>query len=137
MNQVAKNYLVAARFTAVAAATGFALQAQQCVHLSPGVYGAVSLCAFTLGTVGRLGFHDMTWAGASSDEKLDLRLFQFLYFIGLVTGIAALQTEPKSQNAANKALVPTAGAVVSAMLPVTLIRHPVSIRHPAPAVGTV
>jgi hypothetical protein len=37
---------------------------------------------------------------------------------------------------ANKALVPTAGPAVSAMLSVTLTRQPVSERHPAPAVGT-
>jgi hypothetical protein len=39
-------------------------------------------------------------------------------------------------NSFNKALVPTAGAALSAMLSVTLTRHPVSERHPAPAVGT-
>ena len=37
---------------------------------------------------------------------------------------------------ANKALVPTAGAALSAMLSVTLARPPISERHPAPAVGT-
>ena len=36
----------------------------------------------------------------------------------------------------NKALVPDAGAALSAMLPVTLTRHPVSTLTPAPAVGT-
>ena len=40
------------------------------------------------------------------------------------------------QPRANKALVSTAGAVVSDMLSVTLTRRPVSMRHPAPAVGT-
>ncbi|MBL9117445.1 MAG: hypothetical protein JNJ83_20730 [Verrucomicrobiaceae bacterium] len=40
------------------------------------------------------------------------------------------------QPRANKALVPTAGAALSAMLSVALTRHPVSERHPAPAVGT-
>jgi hypothetical protein len=136
MNRAAKNYLVAAGFTAVAAAAGLVLQVQLCVHLSPVVYGAASLCAFTLGTVGRLGFHDMTWGGVSSHEKLDFRLFLFFYFIGLATGIAALKAEPTSQNAANKTLVPTAGAAVSQMSSVALTRHPVSMCHPAPAVGT-
>ena len=37
---------------------------------------------------------------------------------------------------ADKALVPTAGAVLSSMLSVTPIRHPVSTLTPAPAVGT-
>jgi hypothetical protein len=37
---------------------------------------------------------------------------------------------------ANKALVPTAGAALSAMLSVTLTRPPVSTLTPAPAVGT-
>ena len=37
---------------------------------------------------------------------------------------------------ANKALVPTAGAALSAMLSVALTRHPVSTLTPAPAVGT-
>jgi hypothetical protein len=37
---------------------------------------------------------------------------------------------------ANKPLVPTAGAALSAMLSVVLTCHPVSMRHPAPAVGT-
>jgi hypothetical protein len=37
---------------------------------------------------------------------------------------------------ANKTLVPTAGAGLSAMLPVTLTRYPVSTLTPAPAVGT-
>jgi|GEM_PF-2848914 len=102
MNRAAKNYLVAADFTVVAAAAGFGLQNQHCFHFSPAVYGVVSLCAFTLGTVGRLGFHNMTWGGASSHEKLDFRLFLLFYFIGLAAGIAALKTEPESQNAANK-----------------------------------
>jgi hypothetical protein len=47
---------------------------------------------------------------------------------------------PKGRNIArkkaNKALVPTDGAALSAMLPVTLTRHPVSTLTPAPAVGT-
>jgi hypothetical protein len=102
MNRAAKNYLVATGFTVFSAATGFGLQHQHFVHLSPAVYGAVSLCAFTLGTVGRLGFHDMTWGGVSSHEKLDFRLFLIFYFIGLATGIAALKPEPTGQNAANK-----------------------------------
>ena len=37
---------------------------------------------------------------------------------------------------ANKALVPTAGAPLSAMLSVTPTRHPVSTLTPASAVGT-
>ncbi|MBL9113733.1 MAG: hypothetical protein JNJ83_01910 [Verrucomicrobiaceae bacterium] len=37
---------------------------------------------------------------------------------------------------ANKALVPTAGAALSAMLSVTLTRLPVSTLTAAPAVGT-
>ena len=41
-----------------------------------------------------------------------------------------------TQSRQNKALVPTAGAAVSATLSVTLTRHPVSERHLAPAVGT-
>jgi len=36
----------------------------------------------------------------------------------------------------NQALVPTAGAALSATLSVTLTRHPVSTLTPAPAVGT-
>ncbi len=36
----------------------------------------------------------------------------------------------------NKVLVPTAGAAVSDMSSVILTRHPVLMRHPAPAVGT-
>lgn len=40
------------------------------------------------------------------------------------------------QTKANKALVPTAGAAVSAMLSVALTRPPVSTLTPAPAVGT-
>ena len=36
----------------------------------------------------------------------------------------------------HKALVPTAGAALSAMPPVTLTRLPVSTLTPAPAVGT-
>jgi hypothetical protein len=41
-----------------------------------------------------------------------------------------------SQQGANKALVPTAGAVLSAMLSVTLTRPPVSMLTPVPAIGT-
>ncbi len=40
------------------------------------------------------------------------------------------------QRRANKALVPTAGAALSAMLSVTLTRHSVPTLTPAPAVGT-
>ncbi len=40
------------------------------------------------------------------------------------------------QPRANKALVPTAGADLSAMLSVTLTRLPVSTLTPAPAVDT-
>ena len=40
------------------------------------------------------------------------------------------------QRRANKSLVPTAGAGLSAMLPVALTRHPIYTLTPAPAVGT-
>lgn len=43
---------------------------------------------------------------------------------------------PNAPSTANKALVPTAGAALSAMLSVTLSRHPVSTLTPVPAVGT-
>jgi hypothetical protein len=45
-------------------------------------------------------------------------------------------TTPPEPPRANKALVPTAGAALSAMLSITLTRHPVSTFTPAPAVGT-
>jgi hypothetical protein len=45
-------------------------------------------------------------------------------------------TTPPEPPRANKALVPTAGAALSAMLSITLARHPVSTFTPAPAVGT-
>lgn len=45
-------------------------------------------------------------------------------------------TAIKNKNEQNKALVPTAGAAMSAMFPVTLTRLPVSTLIPAPAVGT-
>ena len=46
------------------------------------------------------------------------------------------QPKTAAQPKANKALVPTTGAALSAMLSVTLTRHPVSTLTPAPAVGT-
>jgi hypothetical protein len=45
-------------------------------------------------------------------------------------------TATTNNRRANKALVPTAGAALSAMLSVTLTRTPVSTLTPAPAVGT-
>jgi len=44
--------------------------------------------------------------------------------------------ESNTLRTLNKTLVPTAGAALSAMLSVTLIRHPVSTLTPASAVGT-
>jgi len=47
-----------------------------------------------------------------------------------------MSSKHPGQQRANNALVPTAGAALSAMLSVTLTRSSVSERHPAPAVGT-
>ena len=117
MNRAAKNYFKATGFTVVAAAAGFGLQHQHWFCVSPAVYGAVSLCAFTLGTVGRLGFHDITWDGSSLHERLDFRLFLIFYFIGLAAGIAALKTEPNNQNTANR-------VGVTGLRPSPLPHHP-------------
>jgi hypothetical protein len=56
----------------------------------------------------------------------------FVAFALIMLNDTTTDTNPR----ANKALVTTAGAALSAMLSVTLTRHPVSERHPAPAVGT-
>ena len=93
MNSVAKNYLVAFLLTITAVLFGIFLQDYDCLHISAALYAAISLCMFTLGTVGRLGFKDFTWGGSSAHENLDYWLFLILYFIGLASGIASLKPE--------------------------------------------
>lgn len=57
-----------------------------------------------MGTVGRLGFKDITWGGSSAHENLDYWLFLILYFISLASGIASLKPESTSAAVALPAL---------------------------------
>jgi hypothetical protein len=99
MNIAIQKYVQATILTGAALILGLLLQLQTVFHCSTGVYAGISICSFTIGTIGRLDFAHMTWGCNSPHEKLDRKLFLALYFIGAAAGIASLRPVELSDHA--------------------------------------
>ncbi len=52
--------------------------------------GALSMFSFAWATLGRLGWPGQSWKGDTVVERLDGRIFKFLYWLGTFLGILAL-----------------------------------------------
>ncbi|MGC1172310.1 hypothetical protein [Polaromonas sp.] len=54
------------------------------------IYAIGSICCLSWGTLGRLGWHQGSFSGATIYEELDTIIFWSLYWTGTMFGIAAL-----------------------------------------------
>ncbi len=59
-------------------------------HKLQNVYFVVSVCSFSWGTLGRLGWQEGSFSGTTIFEELDVAVFWLLYWVGTMTGVAAL-----------------------------------------------
>lgn len=53
-------------------------------------FGIASFGSFSWGTLGRLGWHQGSFSGATIYEELDTLMFWLLYWIGTLCGVVAL-----------------------------------------------
>lgn len=77
-------------FAAATAAWMVYPQLMPCTATRQQGYGVASVIFFSWGTLGRLGWVERSYKGATIYEELDTFMFWFLYWLGTVCGVAAV-----------------------------------------------
>jgi len=93
MNNITKPYTKGTVITIIAIVLGLLIQHQSAIAVPAWIYSIITICAFTIGTIGRIGWDPQTWKGKSKPEILDARIFLTLYFIGVISGVAAIKLQ--------------------------------------------
>jgi len=93
MKKVINAYIKGTAITVTAVALGLAMTRQSGYLLSPWIYSLISLVAFAVGTIGKVGWLIQTWSGDTREEKNNRRIFLSLYFLGVVAGTAAVNSQ--------------------------------------------
>ena len=89
MKNLSASWLKGCLLAVVATGLGYLLRVAP-LDLPAWVFPLVSLLAFAVGTIGRVGWESQTWDGKSPTEVWDRRLFLGCYFVGIVAGVACL-----------------------------------------------